>query len=139
VRILTDTTSQLRLAMDLSLELMDQGSCQVEMSDEGLMTDDIEECLSVVTKALKQSDLPRNEKLAWCKEILHRDRVDSSTRRNSSRCNATSRRHGRNRSPFVSRQRTPRPLDSAYATNRTKILHAHRKDTAHRGFLRILQ
>jgi len=33
----------LRLAMDLSLELMDQGRHQVEMSDEGLMTDDIED------------------------------------------------------------------------------------------------
>lgn len=66
---------QLRLAMDLSLELMDQGSCQVEMSDEGLMTDDIEECLSVVLKALKQSDLPPGEKIAWCKEMLQRDRV----------------------------------------------------------------
>jgi uncharacterized Zn finger protein len=66
---------QLRLTMDLSLELMDQGSCQVEVSDEGLMTDDIEECLSVVTKALKQSDLPTGEKLAWCKEMRQRDRV----------------------------------------------------------------
>lgn len=66
---------QLRLAMDLSLELMDQGSRQVETSDEGLMTGDIEECLSVVTKALKQSDLPREEKIAWCKEMVHRDCV----------------------------------------------------------------
>jgi uncharacterized Zn finger protein len=66
---------QLRLAMDLSLELMDQGSRQVETSDEGLMTDDIEECLSVVTKALKPSDLSADEKLAWCKEMRQRDRV----------------------------------------------------------------
>jgi uncharacterized Zn finger protein len=66
---------QLQLAMDLSLELMDQGSHQVEMSDEGLMTDDIEECLSVVMKALKQSDLPAEDKIAWCKEIVQRDRV----------------------------------------------------------------
>jgi hypothetical protein len=66
---------QLRVAMDLSLELMDQGSHQVEMSDEGLMTDDIEECLTVVMNALKQCDLPTAEKIAWCKEMLHRDRV----------------------------------------------------------------
>lgn len=33
-------------AMTLSLELMKQASLQVEMSDEGLMTDDIEDCLS---------------------------------------------------------------------------------------------
>ena len=37
----------LRQAMELSLELMKEGSCQVEMSDEGLMTSDIEECFSV--------------------------------------------------------------------------------------------
>ncbi|MCP4981398.1 MAG: hypothetical protein GY935_12985, partial [Gammaproteobacteria bacterium] len=42
----------LREAMELSLELMKQGSYQAEMSDEGMMTDDIEECLQVVIKAL---------------------------------------------------------------------------------------
>jgi uncharacterized Zn finger protein len=66
---------QLQLAMGLSLELMDQGSHQVEMSGEGLMTDDIEECLSVVMKALKQSDLPTEDKIAWCKEMVQRDCV----------------------------------------------------------------
>lgn len=49
---------QLGLAMELSLELMDQGSYQVEMSDEGLMAQDIEECFAVVMRALKKSDLP---------------------------------------------------------------------------------
>ena len=44
----------LRDAMELSLELMSQGSYQVEMSDEGLMTDDIEECLEVVVKAVRE-------------------------------------------------------------------------------------
>ena len=34
---------QLRLAMQLALELMKRGSYQVEMSDEGLMTRDIED------------------------------------------------------------------------------------------------
>ena len=66
---------QLRLAMELSLELMDQGSHQVEMSDEGMMTSDIEECLAVVMKALTESDLPAAEKLAWCLEMTQRDRV----------------------------------------------------------------
>jgi hypothetical protein len=42
---------------------MDQGSRQVEMSDEGLMTEDIEKCLSVVTKALQKCDLPTGEKI----------------------------------------------------------------------------
>jgi hypothetical protein len=66
---------QLRLAMELSLELMDQGSHQVEMSDEGLMTQDIEECLEVVMKSLKNCDLPTDAKIAWCAEMTKRDRV----------------------------------------------------------------
>ena len=52
---------QLRLAMQLTLEPMKQGSYQVEMSDEGLMTQDIEGCLDVVLKALAKSDLPAAE------------------------------------------------------------------------------
>jgi hypothetical protein len=66
---------ELRLAMELSLELMKQGSCQVEMSDEGLMTDDIEECLEVVVRALKKSNLPPEEIAAWCKAMAKSDRV----------------------------------------------------------------
>jgi hypothetical protein len=61
--------------MELSLELMRQGSYQVEMSDEGLMTQDIEECLSVVVKALKKGDLPANNVIAWCAEMSKKDRV----------------------------------------------------------------
>ena len=66
---------QLPLAMELSLELMDQGSYQVEMSDEGLMTDDIEECLKVVLQALRKCNLPASELLAWCRDMLDKDRV----------------------------------------------------------------
>jgi hypothetical protein len=66
---------QLRLAMELSLELMAQGSYQVEMSDEGLMTDDIEECLKVVIQAVRKSDLPASELTAWCRGMLEKDRV----------------------------------------------------------------
>jgi hypothetical protein len=66
---------ELRLAMELSLELMKQGSYQVEMSDEGLMTHDIEECLAVVTQALQKCDLPPGEVIAWCAEMAKRDRV----------------------------------------------------------------
>ena len=65
----------LRQAMELSLELMKEGSCQVEMSDEGLMTQDIEECLAVVTQALKKCDLPPGEVIVWCAEMAKRDRV----------------------------------------------------------------
>ena len=66
---------QLRPAMQLALGLMKQGSYQVEMSDEGLMTQDLEDCLSVVLKALEKGDLPANEVVAWCSAMLDTDRV----------------------------------------------------------------
>jgi hypothetical protein len=66
---------QLRLAMQLALVLMKDGSYQVEMSDEGLMTDDIEDCLSVVLKALKKCDLPPEELFAWSTSMLEFDRI----------------------------------------------------------------
>jgi hypothetical protein len=69
------TSGQLRRAMELSLDLMKQGSRQVEMSDEGMMTDDIEDCLSVVVKELRKGDLPANDVIAWCSAMLANDRV----------------------------------------------------------------
>jgi hypothetical protein len=66
---------ELRLAMTLALELMKKGSYQVEMSDEGLMAPDIEDCLGVVVKALEKCDLPANEVVAWCSAMLDNDRV----------------------------------------------------------------
>jgi len=66
---------QLRPAMELSLELMDEGSQQVGMSDEGLMTDDIENCLKPVIEALQKCDLPAADVIAWCTAMLKRDRV----------------------------------------------------------------
>jgi hypothetical protein len=68
-------SGQLPLAMRLALELMKQGSYQVEMSDEGLMTSDIEDCLAVVLKALEKCELPANEVIAWCSAMLDSDRV----------------------------------------------------------------
>ena len=68
-------SGQLRQAMPLALELMKRGSSQVEMSDEGLMTGDIEDCLKVVLEALKKCDLPAAEVIAWCSGMLERDRV----------------------------------------------------------------
>src|SRR5262245_7537903 len=66
---------ELRPALSLALDLMKQGSYQVEMSDEGLMTDDIEDCLSVVVTGLKKCELPSAEVLAWCAAMLANDRV----------------------------------------------------------------
>ena len=61
--------------MQLSLELMKQASRQVEMSDEGMMTDDIEDCLTAVFQGLKKCDLPADEVIAWCSAMLANDRV----------------------------------------------------------------
>ena len=66
---------QLHLAMQLALELMKRGSYQVEMSDEGLMTEDIEGCLEVVITALQKSDLPAADALTWCSAMTANDRV----------------------------------------------------------------
>ena len=66
---------QLRLAMQLALELMERGSYQVEMSDEGLMTEDIEDCLSVVIEALRKCDLTAAEVIGWCSAMIESDRV----------------------------------------------------------------
>jgi uncharacterized Zn finger protein len=67
-------SGQLRQSMELTLELMKRGSYQVEMSDEGLMTGDIEGCLSAVIEALWTCDLPAAEVVAWCLAMLKSDR-----------------------------------------------------------------
>src|SRR5262245_3485028 len=69
------TSGQLRQAMQLALELMQKGSYQVEMSDEGLMKDDIEDCLHGVLKALPKCELPAADVIAWCSAMLENDRV----------------------------------------------------------------
>jgi hypothetical protein len=56
--------------MSLALDLMKRGSYQVEMGDEALMTEDIEDCLSVVLEALRKSDLAAAEVIAWCSAML---------------------------------------------------------------------
>jgi hypothetical protein len=67
--------SQWPSLMELSLELMRKGSYQVEMSDEGMMTDEIVECLQVVIQALASAGLPSKEVAAWCAEMTFTDRV----------------------------------------------------------------
>jgi len=60
---------QLDSAMELAVELMKSGSKQVEMSDEGDMTYEIEDCLHVVIKAVKASDLPAKTIKAWVQKM----------------------------------------------------------------------
>jgi hypothetical protein len=62
-------------AMELSMELMRRASHQVEMSDEGMMTDDIESCLDVVIKALEKADLKPERIVSWCDQMTRADRV----------------------------------------------------------------
>ncbi|MFM9964042.1 MAG: hypothetical protein ACKV2Q_22800 [Planctomycetaceae bacterium] len=62
-------------AMELSLELMREGSYQVEMSDEGLMSDDIAECLRIVIQAARKSKLSSPAVIAWCDKLRKSDRV----------------------------------------------------------------
>ena len=45
------------------------------MSDEGLMTEDIEAFLQVVITALESCDLPAADVIAWCDAMIARDRV----------------------------------------------------------------
>jgi len=73
-------SGELRPALSLALELMKRGSYQVEMSDEGLMTEDIEDGLKVVLEALRTCDLPAAEVIAWCSAMLKNDRVGFTTR-----------------------------------------------------------
>jgi hypothetical protein len=66
----------LESAMVLALELMKSGSEQVEISDEGLMTGDIEDCLRVVIAAMKSADLPAETQRTWAKNMQRADSVD---------------------------------------------------------------
>ena len=63
----------LEAAKELALRLMKDGSYQVECSDEGMMTEDIEACLKPVIRALKRvgGDAARN----WALAMLTEDRV----------------------------------------------------------------
>ncbi|NQT14033.1 MAG: hypothetical protein HQ582_14865 [Planctomycetes bacterium] len=57
----------------LALKLMKDGSYQVECSDEGLMTDDIEDCLRLVIRAVRTSGDADADK--WANEMQETDRV----------------------------------------------------------------
>ena len=60
-------------AKSLALKLMKDGSYQVECSDEGLMTDEIRECLKPVIRAVKAAG--GDEAAKWAKDMQVADRV----------------------------------------------------------------
>jgi hypothetical protein len=66
---------QLEQAMELAMELMRRGSYQVEMSDEGMMTEDVEGCLRVVLRGVQESELPPARVAAWCDALRKSDRA----------------------------------------------------------------
>lgn len=61
--------------MELSLKLMWDGSRQVECSDEGMMTEEIEACLTVVIEALAEGVVPAGDVITWCERMSLADRV----------------------------------------------------------------
>jgi hypothetical protein len=69
---LTETLEGMRA----SLELMRKASYEVELSDEGMMTAEIVECLQVVIPGLDKTELPRDELANWCTAMLRADRVE---------------------------------------------------------------
>ena len=87
---------QLRLAMELSLELMKEGSRQVEASDEGLMTGDIEECLAVVGKPSRSPISHRAKPSHGARRWPSATAWDSSSTGNLGRCETTSRSYNVN-------------------------------------------
>jgi hypothetical protein len=60
-------------AKSLALKLMKKGSYQVECSDEGLMTDEINECLKPVIRAVKAAG--GDDAVKWAGEMQKADRV----------------------------------------------------------------
>jgi hypothetical protein len=60
-------------AKSLALKLMKSGSYQVECSDEGLMSDDIEQCLKPVIRAVKAAG--GGEAARWAGDMRKADRV----------------------------------------------------------------
>jgi hypothetical protein len=65
-------------AKALALKLMEKGSFQIECSDEGLMQEEIEDCLRPVIAAVAKSSGGRE----WAREMLQHDRIGCLCRRN---------------------------------------------------------
>ena len=61
--------------MNLSLELLRDGSAQAEASDEADMASDIEDCLKPVIKALANTNLPRKVIVDWCDQMKLADKI----------------------------------------------------------------
>ena len=60
---------------DLALILMKQGSQQAESSHQGLMVNDIEECLNIILNKIKKSTLTWGQIEKWAVKMLEIDRI----------------------------------------------------------------
>ena len=67
--------AQWESVMEMSLELLHKGSNQVECSDEGMMTEDIQACLFPVIKAVRKSGLKSADIFHWSSLMVATDRV----------------------------------------------------------------
>ena len=61
--------------LPLTLELMDKGSYQMQMSDEGMMLDDIDDCFASVIESMYDSHLSVSVRSQWCEAMLKADRT----------------------------------------------------------------
>lgn len=64
---------QLDNVKSLALDLMKRGTHQVECSDEGLMSDDLENCLKPVIRAVQATDAAQAK--SWATAMIAADRV----------------------------------------------------------------
>ncbi|MEQ1903852.1 MAG: hypothetical protein ABL888_06685 [Pirellulaceae bacterium] len=60
-------------ALELAVELMKKGSYQIEMSDEGMMLEDVQDSLRPVAMGLNQSGLPQAQIELWLERIRAAD------------------------------------------------------------------
>ena len=67
--------AQWEQVMEMSLELLHKGSYQVECSDEGMMTEDIQACLFPVIKGVGKSGLKSTDIFHWSSLMIATDRV----------------------------------------------------------------
>lgn len=65
--------NQIEIAKEISVEFMEKASYQVECSDEGLMTDEIETCLEPVIQAVCSGDPAAAN--SWASKMIIADRV----------------------------------------------------------------
>jgi hypothetical protein len=70
----------LREAMAIAIEVMKLGSHQVELSDEGLMADEVVETVKLVVKEVEASQVDPDEKAKWLESLAEADWLELLSR-----------------------------------------------------------